>query len=160
MKIASSLNSRIHRGFPTMFVLLGGLLFAVLAIPFAQAHHAFRSVYDFNQTRTIEGRVVRLELVNPHARLFLAIANEHGDEEEWVIEGPGKLALARRGWTDDMFAAGEMITAVGNPSLAGNNAIWLESIARSDGTVIIDPLVADELAIEEDRRQRIQRAAE
>ena len=52
------------------------LLFTVLAIPVASAHHAYRVVYDFSQTRTIEGRVVRLELVNPHARLFLSVPNE------------------------------------------------------------------------------------
>jgi hypothetical protein len=143
-----------------VLALLGALLSTVLAIPLAHGHHAFRVVYDFSQTRTIEGRVVRLELVNPHARLFLAVANEDGNEEEWMIEGPGKLALARRGWTDDMFADGEIITAVGNPASAGDNAIWLESIARSDGSVIIDPLVSDELAIEEERRQRIRRSAE
>lgn len=59
-----------------------------------------------------------------------------------------------------MFAADEIFTAVGNPASAGDNAIWLESIARSDGTAIIDPLVAHELAIEEDRRLRIQRATD
>ena len=154
MKIVSSRNRYGRREGSILPVVLGVLL-AALMTTCANAHHAFRAVYDFNQTRTIEGRVVRLELVNPHARLFLAIANEHGVEEEWMIEGPGKLALARRGWTDDMFADGETITAVGNPALAGNNAIWLESITRSDGTVIIDPLVSDELAIEEERRQRV-----
>ena len=126
----------------------------------AQAHHAYRSVYDFNRTETLVGEVVRLELVNPHARLFVDVANENGDIVEWMIEGPGKLSLARRGWTDDMFADGETITAVGNPASAGHNAIWLERLVRSDGTEIIDPLIADALAIEEQRRERIRRATQ
>ncbi len=124
----------------------------------AQAHHSYRVVYDFSTTETLVGEVVRLELVNPHARLFVNVTNENGDVEEWMIEGPGKLSLARRGWTDDMFADGESITAVGNPASAGQNAIWLERLVRSDGTEIIDPLIADALAIEEERRERIRRA--
>ena len=129
-----------------------------MAPPIAQAHHSYRVVYDFSTTETLVGEVVRLELVNPHARLFVNVTNENGDVEEWMIEGPGKLSLARRGWTDDMFADGETITAVGNPASAGHNAIWLERLVRSDGTEIIDPLIADALAIEEERRERIRRA--
>ena len=124
----------------------------------AQAHHAYRVAYDFRTTETLVGEVVRLELVNPHARLFINVTNGNGDVEEWMIEGPGKLSLARRGWTDDMFTEGETITAVGNPSSASHNAIWLERLVRSDGTEIIDPLIADALAIEEERRERIRRA--
>ena len=128
------------------------LVLAALASFTARAHHSYRVVYDFSETRTLEGRVVRLELVNPHAKLFLDVTDESGEVEEWMVEAPGKLALARRGWTDDMFAEGEAITAVGNPSAAGHNAIWLEKIVKSDGTEILDPLIADALAIEAARR--------
>ena len=143
-------------------LLSAALVVAVMTMapPIAQAHHSYRVIYDFSTTETLVGEVVTLELVNPHARLFVNVTNENGDVEEWMIEGPGKLSLARRGWTDDMFADGETITAVGNPSSAGHNAIWLERLVRSDGTEIIDPLIADALAIEEERRERIRRATQ
>lgn len=134
------------------------IAFALLVPPVATAHHAFRVIYDFSRTETIEGTVVSLELVNPHARLHIDATDDNGDTARWVVEGPGKLALARRGWTDDMFETGEALTIVGNPSNVEENAIWLEKIVRADGTEVIDPLVADELAIEEDRRLRIERA--
>jgi len=134
------------------------LLFAALIPLTAQAHHAYRVAYDFSKTETLEGPVVKLELVNPHARIFLNVTAENGEIEEWMIEGPGRLALARRGWTDDMFDGGVRITAVGNPSSAGHQAIWLEKITLPDGTEIIDPLIADQLAIEEERRERARRA--
>ncbi|MGI9258238.1 MAG: DUF6152 family protein [Gammaproteobacteria bacterium] len=137
------------------------LLTSALLLPaIATAHHAFRVIYDFSRTETIEGTVVNLELVNPHARLHVDVTDENGETARWVVEGPGKLALARRGWTDGMFATGEALTIVGNPSNVDENAIWLEKIVRADGSEVIDPLVADELAIEEDRRLRIQRARE
>jgi hypothetical protein len=124
----------------------------------AQAHHAYRAVYDFSKTETLEGQVVKLELVNPHARIFITVTGEDGEVEEWMIEGPGKLSLGRRGWTDDMFVESEAITVIGNPSFEGHRAIWFEKITLSDGTDIIDPLIADQLAIEEERRERARRA--
>ncbi len=133
---------------------------AVFLTAIASAHHSYRVIYDFSKTETIEASVVRLELVNPHAFLHVEVTDANGETQQWVIEGPGKLALARRGWTDDMFEAGEALTIVGNPSTTADNAIWLEKIVRADGTEVIDPLISDALAIEEDRRLRIQRARE
>lgn len=139
-------------------------IFFALAIAMAPlaawSHHAYRVAYDFTRTATLEGEFVRLELVNPHARLYINVLNQSGEVEAWTVEGPGKLSLARRGWTDDMFAPGEKITAVGNPSSQGQQAIWLEKIVKSDGTEIIDPLIADALAIEAERRERARRARE
>ena len=124
----------------------------------AHSHHSYRTAYDFSKTETLEGEVAKLELVNPHARIFINVTDENGDAEEWMIEGPGRLALARRGWTDDMFEGGGTITAVGNPSSAGHRAIWLEKLVMPDGTEILDPLIADQLEIEAQRRERAQRA--
>ena len=124
------------------------------------AHHNFRSVYNFNETTTIEGAFVRLDLVNPHARILIDVTNDAGDVERWVVEAPGKLALARRGWTDDMFSDREHVTVTGNPAYAGGNAVWIVKIARESGTEVIDPLVEDDLAIEAERRARRAGSAE
>ena len=134
--------------------LASGLLLSISA----EAHHAFRGTYDFSRIETIIGEVVELELVNPHARIFLDVTNADGQTERWVVEGPGKLSLARRGWTDEMFVPGDVITAHGNPHTSGENSLWLDKIIMPDGSEIIDPLVADELAIEAERRERAQRA--
>jgi len=134
---------------------LATVTFLIAFVPvLSSAHHNFRSVYNFNETRTIEGAFVSLELVNPHARIFIDVTDDAGNIEQWVIEGPGKLALARRGWADDMFSAGERITATGNPATSGGNAIWIERIVREQGVEIFDPLVEDSLAIEAERRAR------
>ncbi len=145
-----------------MKIAVPNLLSIVLAVlpGLSLAHHAFRGVFDFSRTDTIVGAVVNLELVNPHARLYIDVTNESGEVEHWLVEGPGKLSLARRGWTDDMFTPGDVITAVGNPSNSGDRTIWLEKIIMPDGTEIIDPLVADELVIEAERRERARQATQ
>ncbi len=141
---------------------IGGvfILSAYLLTSIAQAHHSFRGVFDFSKHTTLRGTVVKFDLLNPHARVFMEVVNENGETEQWVVEAPGKLSLARRGWTDDMFGDREVITATGNPSSTGKMAIWLEDLVLNDGTKFIDPLVSDDEAIEAERRDRAQRAAE
>ena len=124
------------------------------------AHHAFIAVYDPGETRTIEGAFARLELVNPHARVYIDVTTESGSVEQWTVEAAGKLSLARRGWTDDMFRQGEVITAVGNPALSGDNAMWMVRIVKSDGNEYYAPNVEDANAIEAERRERARRARE
>lgn len=126
----------------------------------SSAHHAFIAVYDPRETRTIEGTFAGLELVNPHARVYIDVTAENGSVEQWTVEAAGKLSLARRGWTDDMFRQGEVITAVGNPALSGDNAMWMVRIVRSNGSEYYAPNVEDANAIEAERRERARRARE
>ena len=136
--------------------LIGPLFIYVVVAQSAVGHHSFRGVYDFNARATINGVFVSLDLVNPHARLYIDVINDSGKNQRWVIEAPGKLSLARRGWTDAMFVGGDMLQIVGHPSLAPSQSMWLEKIITADGTEYVDPLVEDQLAIEEERRQRAQ----
>lgn len=124
------------------------------------AHHAFVAVYDPGETRTIEGAFAGLELVNPHARVYIDVTTENGSVEQWTVEAAGKLSLGRRGWTDDMFRQGEAIAAVGHPALSGDNAMWMVRIVRSDGSEYYAPNVEDAIAIEAERRERARRARE
>jgi len=141
----------------TLFLLAG-----VIGFPFStsHAHHSFAGAFDMSSTIQFEARVVRLELRNPHAVIHIEVVNERGDIEQWTIEGPGKLSLARRGWTDDMFEERELITVYGNPSARGKPIVWLSKIIKSDGAELVDPLVSDDLAIEEERRARRSRTGQ
>ena len=136
-------------------VLICGLLSAT-----THAHHAFVAVYNPAETRTIEGSFAGLELVNPHARVYIDVTAEDGGVEQWTVEAAGKLSLARRGWTDGMFRQGEVITAVGHPALSGDNAMWMVRIVKSDGSEYFAPNVEDANAIEAERRERARRAGQ
>ena len=137
-----------------MKFLISSLFICAVVTQSADGHHAFRGVYNFNTQVTISGVFVDLDLANPHARLYIDVINGSSKTQRWVIEAPGKLSLARRGWTDDMFISGDMLQIVGHPSLASSQSMWLEKIITADGTEYVDPLVEDQLAIEEERRQR------
>lgn len=134
------------------------LLSTIFYCSTSYAHHSYAGVFDMNSVATVKGKVVKLELSNPHTNLYLEVSNEQGEIEEWVLEGPGKLSLARRGWTDDVFEPGELITVHGNPSVQGKKTLWLDRVIKADGTELVDPLVADDDAIEQERRARLLKA--
>ena len=129
---------------------------AALVGSHASSHHASVVEYDHGRTETIRGNVTGLELVNPHTLVYLDVLNENGETEQWVIEGPGKLSLARRGWTDDTVTSGDTVTATGHPTHSGRKAMWLERIVLPDGREFLDPAYEDELAIEAQRRERVR----
>jgi hypothetical protein len=120
-----------------------------------RAHHSFAASYDPARLVTVEGIVTGLQLVNPHAIIQVNVTNDSGEVEAWLIEMPGKLSLARRGWTDETVIPGETVTAVGNPSLTGKNAMWWQRVTLADGTELLFPALADQLAIEEQRAERV-----
>jgi hypothetical protein len=53
----------------------------------ATAHHSNPLFFDMSKAITLEGRVARVEWINPHILLFLQSKNEKGDLETWILQG-------------------------------------------------------------------------
>jgi hypothetical protein len=140
--------------------MVTALLLAVLAARPVWSHHSFAAVFDPDSLVSVTGTATRLELSNPHAYLHVEVTDDDGAIENWIIEMPGKLSLARRGWTDDTIAQGTTVTAIGHPARDGSTRMGWQRIQFSDGTELLFPALADQLAIEEQRRERARRARE
>jgi hypothetical protein len=145
---------------PTHTLPLALLALLALKIGAAEAHHSFPAVYDPAQLVTVEGEVTRLDLTNPHAFIYLAATDDNGATVDWVIEMPGKLSLVRRGWTDETLRPGDNVTAIGHPSLSGEPAMWWQRVQLADGTEYLFPALADQLAVEAERRERARRLSQ
>lgn len=90
----------------TTAALLGGVLvFGAWAAP-AVAHHAFGAEFDKDAPIRLQGKVVKLEWVNPHTWIHLAVANEEGATDVWMIEGGTPNVLLRRGLRRDCLLPG------------------------------------------------------
>ena len=61
------------------------------------AHHSFAAEFDASQPVRLRGAVSRVEWRNPHAWIYLAVADPAGTVVTWAIEASSPSALARRG---------------------------------------------------------------
>jgi hypothetical protein len=70
------------------------------------AHHAFGAEFDPDAPIRLQGKVVKLEWVNPHAWIHLEIKKPDGKSEVWMVEGGTPNTLLRRGLTRESLTYG------------------------------------------------------
>ena len=58
-------------------------------------HHAFAAAFDENKPINLEGVVTTVELVNPHAWIWMDVTNEDGTVTNWGLEGGPPVNLFR-----------------------------------------------------------------
>ena len=87
------------------------------------AHHAFGAEFDRDAPIRMEGRVVRLEWVNPHAWVHIAVTEmvkvdgtvvpPDPSQEVWAVEGGTPNTLLRRGLRRECLAIGTEVIVDG-----------------------------------------------
>ena len=132
---------------------------AVFLMMPAYSHHSPASLFVLSEHASIEGIVTEYRLGNPHARVYLTVTNEAGEEEQWMAEGGSRTVLIRKGWTGDEVKVGEFVRIVGNPSRDGSQILHWETIFLPDGTELFGEDV-DYSTIDERRRRSTTEQAE
>lgn len=89
----------------TSVALLALAVFAATTIP-VTGHHAFGAEFDPNAPIRLQGKVVKLEWVNPHAWIHIEVTKPDGAKEVWMVEGGTPNTLLRRGLTRDSLTFG------------------------------------------------------
>ena len=90
-------------------LLLAGVAIAGRTV---MAHHAFGAEFDPSAPIRLQGKVVRLEWVNPHTWIHIETIKD-GKPEIWMVEGGTPNTLLRRGITKDTVAIGTEIVVDG-----------------------------------------------
>ena len=135
--------------------LLGTLAGAALAVPVvAIAHHSAAVLYHLDQQITVEGKVTRYTLGNPHARIFLTVTAADGTTQEWMAEGGSRTILLRKGWTGEEVKAGDAIKIIGNPSRDGTNVVHWQRLVLADGKELWGEDIPEDSALEALRQRR------
>lgn len=116
-------------------VALLTLVAATTALP-ARAHHSFAAEFDYDLTGTIEGEVIEVLYVNPHARYFVAVVGEDGKEMIWDTQTRSTNALTRVGWTRDLIRVGDRVVLEGNLGRDNARKLWIREIRLPSGRVI------------------------
>ena len=72
-----------------------------------RAHHSFAASYDPVRLVTVEGIVTELQLVNPHAIIYMNVTNDAGDvlHEQWVLLGKSPPVLMGQTVISDLTPA-------------------------------------------------------
>ncbi|MCE2541839.1 MAG: hypothetical protein J4F30_00140 [Acidobacteria bacterium] len=107
----------------------------VLAAPSpVLSHHAFSAEFDADMPVTLRGTVTRMEWVNPHAWIHVAVEKEDGTTEAWMVEGGAPNALLRRGFTKNSLPPGTVIMVEGYQAKDGAMRANGRDITFEDGT--------------------------
>jgi len=116
--------------------LLGGLLMAGVSL---QAHHSLAGVYDMKKEAEVSGSVEKVQFVNPHGSLTLAVKEADGTMKDWVFTLGSATALAQRGigrTGPNALHAGDMISVKFIPARNGSPLGFLKSVTMPDGRVV------------------------
>lgn len=72
----------------------------------ADAHHAFGAEFDRDAPIRLQGKIVRLQWVNPHSWIHLEVTQPNGTTETWAVEGGTPNTLLRQGLRRECLTIG------------------------------------------------------
>lgn len=123
---------RILRPYSAVAVALASMLCASSS----PAHHAFGAEFDPNRPLILKGPVTKIEWVNPHAWIHLAVTAEDGSTENWMVEGGTPNTLLRRGLNKRSLTPGTVIVVDGYQAKDRSNRANGRDITFTDGRKI------------------------
>ena len=93
----------------------------VLTAAPARAHHSFAAAFDENHPINLQGTVTKVELVNPHAWIWIDVKTPDGTVTNWGIEGGPPTNLLRNGITKTSLPIGTEIKLFGYQAKSGES---------------------------------------
>ena len=99
--------------------LFTGVVVMVCAMAFPLnvfSHHAFSSEFDANRPFEVQGKITRVEWVNPHSWVHMDVVQEDGSIVPWMMEGGTPNTLLRGGLTRTVLVVGTEIIVRGYQS--------------------------------------------
>jgi hypothetical protein len=111
------------------------LALSVFAAIGTAAHHSFAPYYFEEQSVTIEGVLVSVELKAPHAFIYLVARDKNGVEQRFSGEWASPVRLERSGITKDTLNVGDRLIVTGSPGRVDSEyRIHVKGLERpSDG---------------------------
>ena len=104
---------------------LVAVLCLAAALPIA-AHHSFAAEFDITKPVKLQGTVVKMEWINPHAWIHIDVKGPDGKVESWAVEGGSPNIMLRRGFTKKSLETGTEVVVEGyrakNGELMANGA--------------------------------------
>jgi hypothetical protein len=96
-------------------VLRVALALSFAAVVGTAAHHSFAPYYFEDQSVTLEGVLVSVELKAPHAFIYLVARDKGGVEQRYSGEWASPVRLERSGIKKDTLNVGDRLIVTGSP---------------------------------------------
>lgn len=97
------------------------------------AHHSFSAEFDAKKAVKLDGRVVKMDWVNPHAWLYIDVPTADGKTERWSVEFGSPNVLFRSGWKKDTLTEGMRVIVNGSGAKDGSLRANSRSVEFPDG---------------------------
>jgi hypothetical protein len=117
-------------------LILCGFLMAGIALigNAVQAHHAVAGVYDLSKEIVLEGKLKKLNFVNPHAGIVLTVADKKvkGKLVDWTLTTASVTSLTLQGFGKNTIKPGDPLKVTILPAVNGNPAGYIRRISLGD----------------------------
>ncbi len=99
----------------------------------AAAHHSFAAEFDINRPIELHGKVLKVELINPHSWIHMDVAGANGATETWMIEGGSPNQLFRKGFTKNSLPVGSELQVSGYQARDGSRRAVGRTLRLANG---------------------------
>jgi hypothetical protein len=115
------------------FVLAVVAVALVVGTASARAHHAFASEFDAKRPVKFKGVITKMEGINPHAWMHVAVKKADGTTENWMIEAGTPNMLFRRGVNKNSVQPGMEVVIDGYQAKDGSRRANGRDVTLPDG---------------------------
>ena len=99
----------------------------------AASHHSFAAEFDIHRPVKLRGTVTRMDWINPHCWIHIAVKDAAGAVVTWMVEGGSPNALLRLGFNKLALPAGSEVVVEGFQAHDGSNRAVGQLVAFADG---------------------------
>ena len=101
----------------------------------AWAHHS-AAMFDATKIDTLSGTVLQYQFENPHAWIYMMVADPSGAQKKYSIEMTSPNLLQRAGWRPGTLKPGDKVTVKIHPLHDGAAGGSFVEITLPDGKVM------------------------
>jgi hypothetical protein len=124
------MRSRTARVLGLSGLLFFGVIFAGGAL---HAHHAVAGIYDLNKEVVLEGKLKKLNFVNPHASIVLSVQDKKVKKiVDWTLTTASVTTLTTQGFSKGTIKAGDPLRVTILPAINGNPAGYIRRLVLGD----------------------------
>ena len=118
------------------FFVLCGFLMSSAGV---YAHHAVAGVYDLNKEVVLEGRLKKLNFVNPHANIELSVPDKKikGKIVDWKLTTASIQTLTREGINKTSMKPGEALKVTILPARNGGPTGFIRNLQLGDRNILL-----------------------